>query len=189
MSARLRAAMALLKSAKQKVAVAESSAGGKIASLLLAQPGASGYFAGGVVCYTKIAKRNMLGLEDEKSKPTATKPHAVELAQAAAARLDADWGIGETGACAASNPFEYSTFFMMPLSAEVFSHFAPIDSYFAPDFCVLCRRRRPVVQFARHRAWRLRHCRRRSRRHRPLGDALSRRPAWRARCLRTGTKD
>ena len=94
---RLQRAMAKLVASKARVAIAESSAGGLIAASLLAQPGASKYFAGGVVCYTKTAKQNFLGLEAEKTKPTSTEPHAVELAKAAREALNCDWGVGETG--------------------------------------------------------------------------------------------
>lgn len=89
--------MARLVAAKQKVAIAESTAGGLIAASLLAQPGASAYFAGGVVCYTKMAKAKFLGLDAQTSKPTATEPHALELAHAARQALECDWAVGETG--------------------------------------------------------------------------------------------
>jgi PncC family amidohydrolase len=94
---RLARAAARLKASKHKVAVAESSAGGLIAASLLAQPGASAFFAGAVTCYTKPAKRVFLGLDADKTKPTATAPHAVELATAVRNALQADWAIGETG--------------------------------------------------------------------------------------------
>ena len=94
---RLRAAMARLAAAKCRVAVAETSAGGLIASTLLAQPGASKWFAGAVTSYTKQSKKALLGLDEGSSKPTATEPHAVELASAVRDVLKAEWAIGETG--------------------------------------------------------------------------------------------
>ena len=97
MATRLAAAAARLAAAKQKVAVAETSAGGLIASSLLAQAGASAWFAGGVITYTKESKRTLLGLDAASTKPTSTEPHAIELAKAAATTLESDWGIGETG--------------------------------------------------------------------------------------------
>ena len=96
-ASRLQRTLQKLKAAKQKVGVAETSAGGLIAATLLAHPGASAYFAGGVVVYTKASKAKFLGLDAEKSKPTATEPHAIELAQAMREALQCDWAIGETG--------------------------------------------------------------------------------------------
>ena len=46
---------------KQTIAVAESSTGGLISAALLAVPGASGYFLGGGVIYTRDA-RHPLGV-------------------------------------------------------------------------------------------------------------------------------
>jgi len=85
---------------KETVAVAESSAGGLIAAALLAVPGASAYFRGGGVVYTLDAKSRLLGeTREAMSEPrAATQEHALILARAARNRLDATWGIGETGA-------------------------------------------------------------------------------------------
>lgn len=82
---------------KQTVAIAETSAGGLIAAELLAQPGASKFFRGSAVCYTKDAKQELLRIDQLQSKPTSTEPHAIELASAAREILGADWGVGETG--------------------------------------------------------------------------------------------
>lgn len=86
-----------LTNAGETVAVAETSAGGLIAASLLAQKGASKFFKGGVVPYSKSAKAALLGLDASTSAPTSTEPHALELAEAARAALGADWGVGETG--------------------------------------------------------------------------------------------
>ena len=94
---RLPNALKKLTAAAHKIAVCETSAGGKIAASLLAQPGASKFFAGGVVAYSKTAKHVYLGLDPDASKPTSTEPHAVELAMAARSRLGTEWAIGETG--------------------------------------------------------------------------------------------
>jgi nicotinamide-nucleotide amidase len=91
---------ALLKERGQTVAVAESSSGGLIAAALLAVPGASAYFKGGGVVYTGASKQILMALSEEAMAEAraATEAHALHLAQAARARLEADWGIGETGA-------------------------------------------------------------------------------------------
>lgn len=84
----------------ETVAVAESSAGGLVAAALLAVPGASSYFRGGAVVYTGAAKSTLLGLTMAAvTQPRAATPeHAVVLAEGIRARLEATWGIGETGA-------------------------------------------------------------------------------------------
>jgi nicotinamide-nucleotide amidase len=90
----------LLKARGQTVAVAESSSGGLIAAALLAVPGASAYFKGGGVVYTTASKQILIGLSSEamaEARPS-TEAHALHLAQTARERLEADWGIGETGA-------------------------------------------------------------------------------------------
>ena len=91
---------ARLKARGETVAVAESSAGGLIAAALLAVPGASAYFRGGAVVYTGDAKERLLGQTREAvTNPRAsTEAHALVLARAVRARLDAAWGVGETGA-------------------------------------------------------------------------------------------
>ncbi|HXH82743.1 MAG TPA: CinA family protein, partial [Candidatus Tectomicrobia bacterium] len=50
------AVAALLRERTQTVAVAESAAGGLISTALLAVPGASAYYLGGVVVYTRAAR-------------------------------------------------------------------------------------------------------------------------------------
>jgi nicotinamide-nucleotide amidase len=91
---------ALLKKRGQTVAVAESSAGGLIAAALLAVPGASAYFKGGGVVYTTASKQILIGVSDAAMAEAraATETHALHLARSAKDRLNADWGIGETGA-------------------------------------------------------------------------------------------
>jgi nicotinamide-nucleotide amidase len=104
MAARAEAVGARLKERGQSVAVAESSAGGLIAAALLAVPGASAYFKGGGVVYTGAAKQCLMGVTDVAMAEAraATETHALRLAEAARVRLDAVWGIGETGAAGPS---------------------------------------------------------------------------------------
>jgi nicotinamide-nucleotide amidase len=92
----------------QSVAVAESAAGGLISAALLAVPGASAYFRGGVVIYTLDGAEELLA--GGPPLPTgvrgASEPFARWLASTAAGKLAADWGIGETGAAGPSgNPY------------------------------------------------------------------------------------
>jgi len=91
---------AALKARKQTVAVAESSAGGLISAALLAVPGASAYFIGGGVLYTR---QSILALRDTREElfsgiRGATEPWALLLARTLRNRCSADWGVGESGA-------------------------------------------------------------------------------------------
>ena len=91
---------ARLKARGETIAVAESSTGGLISAALLAVPGASAYFVGGAVAYTRQAKKLLLAIDDvelAQFRP-ATEPHALVLARHARAQFAATWGLGETGA-------------------------------------------------------------------------------------------
>ena len=85
---------------KETIAIAESSTGGLIAAALLAVPGASAYFLGGAVVYTKTARLTLLGVGDDVMKDyrPATEAYALMLAQRVRERHNATWGVGETGA-------------------------------------------------------------------------------------------
>ena len=84
----------------ETIAVAESSAGGLIAATLLAVPGASAYFLGGAVVYTRAARQGFLGLSETALagiRP-ATEDYARLLARTARERTAAQWGLAESGA-------------------------------------------------------------------------------------------
>lgn len=84
----------------ETIAVAESSTGGLIAAALLAVPGASAYFLGGAVVYTKAARAALLGIGDADMahlRPS-TEAYALLLARRMRERHGAIWGVGETGA-------------------------------------------------------------------------------------------
>jgi len=88
-----------LKSRGDTIAVAESSAGGLISASLLAVPGASAYFVGGGVIYTRIARRGLLGLPEELINMRAsTEEYALLVAHAIREQLGTTWGFCETGA-------------------------------------------------------------------------------------------
>jgi len=90
---------ALLKEKGATVAVAESSAGGLVSASLLAVPGASAYFLGGGVVYTRTARRALLDLPQEVITMNAgSEDYALIVARAVRARFQADWGLCETGA-------------------------------------------------------------------------------------------
>ena len=85
---------------KQTIAVAESSTGGLISAALLSVPGASAYFLGGAVVYTRDARRLLMDIPDEAMKGirSASEPYAKLLAETARRRFATDWGLSETGA-------------------------------------------------------------------------------------------
>src|SRR5262249_41061646 len=80
--------------------IAESSTGGLVAAALLAVPGASAYFLGGAVVYTKSARGALLGIgaADMQGFRPATETYALLLARRMRERHGASWGLGETGA-------------------------------------------------------------------------------------------
>ena len=82
------------------VGVAEGSCGGLISAALLAQPGASAYYAGGVVIYTLASSRAFLAgaVTPPAGLRGASEPFARYLAESVRLRLAATWGIGEGGA-------------------------------------------------------------------------------------------
>lgn len=90
----------ILKARRETVAISESSAGGLISAALLAAPGASRFYRGGGVIYTPQAFRGLLGLTREElgDKRSSSEPYAQLLAQKIRTRLEADWGLCETGA-------------------------------------------------------------------------------------------
>jgi nicotinamide-nucleotide amidase len=85
---------------RQTIAVAESSTGGLISATLLAVPGASAYFLGSAVVYTRDARRILMDIPDDAMKGirSASEPYAKLLASQIRQRFATDWGLSETGA-------------------------------------------------------------------------------------------
>ena len=94
----------LLRARGETVAVAESSAGGLVAAALLAQSGASAFFLGGAVLYTRQAREALLGitLADMDGLRPASEPYALLVARRLRERLGATWGLAESGAAGPS---------------------------------------------------------------------------------------
>jgi len=93
-------AAVLLKRRKETVAVAESSSAGLISAALLAVPGASAYFIGGGVLYTR---QSILALKNTKEEMFeglrgGTEAWALLIARTQRSRCAATWGVGESGA-------------------------------------------------------------------------------------------
>ncbi|MES2532298.1 MAG: CinA family protein [Pseudomonadota bacterium] len=95
---------ATLRDRQQTVAVAESSAGGLVSAALLAVPGASAFYRGGAVVYTRYAFRGLLdlGAEDMVGLRAETEPYAALIAGRIRDIHRATWGLGESGAAGPS---------------------------------------------------------------------------------------
>ena len=90
----------VLKARKETIVVAESSTAGLISAALLAVPGASAYFLGGAVVYTRQSRRVFLDVPDaalDGMRPS-TEPYALMMARTSRERFGATWALAETGA-------------------------------------------------------------------------------------------
>ena len=108
----------------QTVAVAESAAGGLISATLLAVAGASKFYAGGIVMYTRQSRKTYLDLDPVALKGLAPLSEAMVMVFAAAARqsLGATWGIAELGAAGpAGTPYGH------PAGSCVIGISGPVD--------------------------------------------------------------
>lgn len=92
----------------ETIAVAESSAGGLVSAALLSRAGASEYYLGGAVVYTRRAFRRFTTLtaDDMAGLRSSTVPYAQLMARHQRERFRASWGIAETGAAGPNgNPY------------------------------------------------------------------------------------
>ena len=89
----------MLKARGETIAIAESTTGGLISARFLSVPGASAYFLGGTVIYTRASRK--VFLEASADELRGVKPMTEEMAQFFAKRvkekLSATWGIAELG--------------------------------------------------------------------------------------------
>ena len=93
-------AAAILKRRAENIAIAESSTGGLVSAALLAIPGASAYFLGGAVVYTRLSRGVLLDIPDvalEGLRPS-TEPYALLMARTARENFSSTWALAETGA-------------------------------------------------------------------------------------------
>ncbi len=107
LTSRARAVGALLRERGETVAVAEGSAGGLISASLLSVPGASAYYLGGAVVYTRQASIAWMAgaVETPHGMRGATEVFASYLARSCAVKVGATWGLGEAGAAGPPNPY------------------------------------------------------------------------------------
>ncbi len=91
---------ALLKETEQTLAVTESSCGGLLSACLVSIPGASAYYRGGAVVYTRFAQRGLLQVPDSAMTGirASSEPYALLNARTARESLDTTWALSETGA-------------------------------------------------------------------------------------------
>ena len=90
----------LLRAAGKTLACAESLTGGELGGRITSVPGASDYFRGSAVCYTRDAKRDVLGVSPETlDGPGPVSPEcAREMAAGARQLFGADVAVALTGA-------------------------------------------------------------------------------------------
>ena len=84
---------------EKTVGTAESCTGGRIAEAIIAVPGASNYFKGGIICYTDEIKEKLLHVSHETlaAKTAVSEEVAVQMVQGACDALNVDFAIAATG--------------------------------------------------------------------------------------------
>ena len=89
-----------LKRRGETIAVAESSSAGLIAASLLSVPGASAYFLGSTVFYTRKSMRELVKLNDQHFAQMRglTETTALIVARAIRDCMGSSWGVAEIGA-------------------------------------------------------------------------------------------
>lgn len=82
-----------------RMATAESSTGGLIGHAITMTSGASDYYAGGVICYSNLAKELLLGVARDliEAHGAVSEEVAAALAVGAAHRFETEVGISVTG--------------------------------------------------------------------------------------------
>ena len=98
-SAIVNALAEILKERGETIAVAESTTGGLISARLLAVPGASAYFLGGTVIYTRSSRKIFLGAtaQDLPGVKPMTEEMALFFAEKVRQTLSSTWGVAELG--------------------------------------------------------------------------------------------
>lgn len=90
----------ILQGRGQSISVSEGACGGLVSAALVAVPGASRFFVGGAVLYTRPAFLEVLGERREMLRGLrgSTAPFSLALARATRETFGSTWAIGETGA-------------------------------------------------------------------------------------------
>ena len=81
------------------VSTAESCTGGRIAEAIIAVPGASKYFKGGVISYVDEIKQSLLGVSAQllEEKTAVCEEVAIQMVLGACKSLNTDFAIAATG--------------------------------------------------------------------------------------------
>ena len=81
------------------VGSAESCTGGRIAEAIIATPGASSYFKGGIISYTNEVKEHLLGVDHQllEEKTAVCEEVAVAMVKGAIKTLGVDYAVASTG--------------------------------------------------------------------------------------------
>ena len=89
----------LLWEREKTVSTAESCTGGRIAEAIIAVPGASKYFKGGIICYVNEVKENLLGVSHEvlEEKTAVCEDVAIAMVKGACKTLNTDYAVAATG--------------------------------------------------------------------------------------------
>jgi nicotinamide-nucleotide amidase len=90
---------ARLKARGETISIAESSTAGLLSAALLAIAGASAYFLGGAVVYTRQSRTELLRVTeaDLAGITPSTEAYALLFARKIRERLSTTWSLGETG--------------------------------------------------------------------------------------------
>lgn len=89
----------ILYDTNKTVGTAESCTGGRISEAIIAVPGASNYFKGGIVSYTNEIKERLLGVSHEvlETQTAVCEEVAKEMVSGAIKALNVDYAISATG--------------------------------------------------------------------------------------------
>lgn len=89
----------LLWEKEKTVGTAESCTGGRIAEVIIAVPGASKYFKGGIISYTDDVKESVLGVDRKvlEEKTAVCEEVAIAMVMGACKVLSTDYAISATG--------------------------------------------------------------------------------------------
>lgn len=89
----------MLYNSEKSLGTAESCTGGRIAEAIIAVPGASNYFKGGIVSYTNEVKENLLGVDHGvlEEQTAVCEEVAQQMVLGAIRALHVDYAVSATG--------------------------------------------------------------------------------------------